>query len=57
MKHSIKIFIGRKARRSGFGLWTSSIGLYYGGFKFYVFGIKGIISLTYRVDWGNYKYQ
>lgn len=52
VEHKLKL--GANADKSGFGLWASSEGAYCGGFKLYVFGVKGLFNYTIRIHWGGF---
>jgi hypothetical protein len=51
----IKLLFGKKAEHNCFGLFSLSDGVYSGGFKKYIFGIKNLFNLCYFIGWGSYK--
>ena len=54
MRTDIGFLFGRKAEHTHFGLKGSCSGMYFGGgYKYYVYGIKGIINFIIDKRWGN----
>jgi hypothetical protein len=53
-KRTIKVLKGEKMYASGFGRRNGSSGMYSGGFKRYLFGIKYIFGIEYVVSWGSW---
>ena len=47
------IVFGKKAKHTNFGLLGRSHGMYYGGYNFYVYGIKGVFNIIIDVRWGD----
>jgi len=41
-------------KRSGFGKGGSSSGMYSGGYKTWIYGIKNIIGLIIEENWGDF---
>lgn len=50
----IKILKGKQVYGTWFGLRTQCKGMYSGGFKRYLFGIKGIFGVEVMSTWGIY---
>jgi hypothetical protein len=55
MKRTIKVLKGKKMYGSGFGLRNQVKGMYSGGFKKYLFGVKYIFGIEVEYSWGNFK--
>jgi hypothetical protein len=53
-KTTRKLAFGKKAKRTGWGLWNCSHGMYTGGYDYYVYGIEGIFNLTIYKRWGDF---
>ena len=50
------LLLGSKAKYTCFGLKGCSHGMYsYGGFNYWVYGIKGLISFEIYEGWGLYR--
>jgi|TARA_B110000046_G_C12700703_1_gene276476 hypothetical protein len=55
MKRTIKILKGKKMYATDFGLRNQVKGMYTGGFKRYLFGIKYIFGIEIEYAWGGFK--
>lgn len=55
MRRTVKILIGKKMYGNGFGLKNQSKGMYCGGFKRYLFGLKYIFGIEIEYTWGSFK--
>ena len=55
MKRTIKILKGKKMYATWFGLRNQAKGMYSGGFKRYLFGVKYIFGIEIEYAWGSFK--
>jgi hypothetical protein len=55
MRRTFKILIGKKMYGTGFGLRNQAKGMYIGGFKKYLFGLKYIFGIEIECVWGSFK--
>ena len=55
MRRTFKILIGKKMYGSCFGLRNQAKGMYTGGFKRYLFGLKYIFGIEIKFLWGSFK--
>lgn len=51
----IKLKFGNGCKFTCFGLRTKSHGMYFGGYEYYVYGIKNLISFEILKCWGQYN--
>ena len=53
-KRTVKILKGKKMYGTWFGLRNQSKGMYSGGFKRYLFGVKYIFGIEIENSWGSF---
>jgi hypothetical protein len=54
-KKTVNILKGKKMYGTGFGLRNQAKGMYTGGFKRYLFGLKYIFGIEVIVSWGEFS--
>ena len=54
-KRTTKILTGKKMYGTGFGLRNQAKGMYSGGFKRYLFGVKYIFGVEIETTWGAFS--
>ena len=56
-KRTVKVLKGNKMYGTWFGLRNQSKGMYSGGFKRYLFGVKYIFGIEIENSWGSFTKQ
>tara|TARA_R110000803_G_scaffold490_3_gene1683 strand:+ start:141 stop:341 length:201 start_codon:yes stop_codon:yes gene_type:complete len=54
-KRTVKVLRGNKMYATWFGLRSQSKGMYFGGFKRYLFGVKYIFGIEIENSWGSFN--
>ncbi len=54
-KRTVKLLKGKEMYGSGFGLRNQAKGMYTGGFRRYLFGIKNLIGIEVMDTWGDFS--